>query len=176
MQLKTIDTAIGMVFLYLLLTFVASAILEVIARALNWRAKNLHDALGVLLADSRILTPTDVYRSPLVVALSRDARSIPRWDILERMGWRERRELAPPSYIPPATFSAVVLESMISLAAARAWAGGPSEQDRKAPDLSPEGSVEAARVVVRRYSLDGTPEALISVVKTTLATQGSSVQ
>src|SRR5579863_3310386 len=175
MSLRTIDIAIGIVFLFLLLTFVASALLEIISKALNWRAKNLHDAIGVMLADSRLLTPSDVYRNPLVLALSRDACSISRWDVLERMGWREHQRMVPPSYIPPATFSAVVLETVINHAAARSWAE-TLDHDRKPLYLFPDGAVEAARSVVDWYSIQGERDALLSVLRTALATQGSSIQ
>jgi hypothetical protein len=165
MSLKTIDTAIGIVFLYLLLTFMASAILEVFARARNWRAKNLFDAVGSMLVTSRLLSAEDVYRNPLVIALSRVASSIPRLDVLERAGWRAHKQLVPPSYIPAGTFSAVVLENLIDQAAA---SGGI--------ELSPDGAIKAVREVVEKQSSAHQDDALLSLLKTTLATQGSSIQ
>ena len=162
MSLKTLDVAIGAVFLYLLLTFVASALLEVVARALNWRAKNLHEAIEAMLRGSKLLNATAVYRNPLVVALGRDSAAVSRLDVLERMGWRQSRTRIAPSYIPPATFSAVVLECLMN------------KSETKPAELSPDGAIKAVRDVVGQQS--GNSDALLSVLRTTLATQGSSIQ
>jgi hypothetical protein len=165
MSLKTLDVLIGTVFLYLLVTFLASAVLETISRALNWRAKNLYDAIESMLAGSGLLNHNDVYNNPLVLALSRDAKNIPRADFLERMGWRAHGTSTPPAYIPAATFSAVVLESLINKAASSA---------AKPVELSPDGAIEVVRALVQNQANQS--DALLSTLKTTLATQGSSIQ
>jgi hypothetical protein len=163
MSLKTIDVAIGIIFLYLLLTFLASAIVELISRILNWRARNLYDAIENMFANSKLLCADDVYKNPLVIALSRNASTIPRLDFLERMGWRKRPDHTPPAYIPSTTFSAVVLERLIN---------GPA----KAPAaLSPDGAIAAVRDRAEAAQ-GGGGDALLSLLKTTLATQGDSIQ
>lgn len=174
MSLKTLDVAIGAVFLFLLLTFVASAILEIVARGWNWRAKNLHAAVEIMLEGTHLVTAKDVFNNPMVLALSQRAGSIPRMDILERMGWRERKDRTPPSYIPAATFSAAVLEVILKKA-------GNSERNHRdksltvrLPELSPEGAIKAVREVVGTQA--NSTSALLSVLITTLASQGSSIQ
>ena len=49
MQLKAIDVAIGMAFLYLLLTFLASAVVELVSNIRNWRSQILYFALEKML-------------------------------------------------------------------------------------------------------------------------------
>ncbi len=168
MSLRTLDVAIGTVFLFLLLTFVASAILETISRAMNWRAKNLCEAIASMLEGSELVTVSDVVHNPMIVALGRDATFVSRLDILERMGWRMLDERVPPSYIPPATFSGVMLEVLLRKAAARL----PAE--RASVELSPDGAIKAIRIVVGMQL--NSSDALASVLITTLATQGSSIQ
>src|ERR1700720_1144812 len=101
---KTLDVAIGVTFLYLLLTFVASAIVELISTSRNWRARMLHDAIRNMLRWSGLVTIDDVYGSPLIVALSREVAA-PSWlDLLQTFGLRPPGT-GLPSYIPAATFS-----------------------------------------------------------------------
>lgn len=168
MSFKTLDVAIGTVFLFLLLTFIASAVLETTSRAMNWRARNLYEAIAIMLEGSELVELADVVHNPMVVALGRDARSISRLDILERMGWRMLDDRVPPSYIPPATFSGTVLEVLLRKAAASL----PTE--RHSVELSPDGAIKAIRVVVGTQL--NSSDALSSVLITTLATQGSSIQ
>lgn len=163
MSLKTIDVAIGIIFLYLLLTFLASAIVEVISRILNWRARNLYDAIATMLAGSKLIGAEDVYQNPLVIALSREASTIPASDFLERMGWRHHADRTPPAYIPAATFSGVLLDHFL------ARSGGDAAK------LSPEGAVATVRALAEATSQGG-GDALLSMLRTTLATQGDSIQ
>jgi len=168
MSLKTLDVAIGTVFLFLLLTFIASAILEFISRTMNWRAKNLYAAIASMLEGSELVTPAVFVDNPMIVALGRDSRFISRFDILERMGWRPPNKRVPPSYIPPAIFSGAVLEVLLREAAVHLSA------EQRPVDLSPDGAITAIRLVVGAQ-LDSS-DALSSVLITTLATQGSSIQ
>ena len=168
MSLKSIDVAIGAVFLFLLLTFLASAILEIISRAMNWRGRNLYEAIAGMLEGSKLVKPLDVVSSPMVVALGRDPKLIPRIDVLERAGWRPPCKRVPPSYIPPATFSGAILEVLLREGAAQL------STDGRSAELSPDGAIKAIRAVFGEQ-LDS-KDALSSVLITTLATQGSSIQ
>src|SRR5262249_20857478 len=143
-----------------LLTFLASAIVEVISRILNWRARNLHDAIKTMLSGSNLMNAEKVYQNPMVVALSREASTIPRLDFLERSAWRKTTDRTPPAYIPAGTFSGVVLEHLMGLG--------------QASSLSPEGAIASVRKSVESAEPGG--DALLSLLKTTLATQGESIQ
>src|SRR5438552_2232510 len=103
---KTVDVAIGVVLLYLLVTLVASVILELISTTHNWRAEMLHDAIENMLgkADSALLSVGDIYGHPLVLALCRSAGTHSWIDFMEKFGWKGPAENTgtPPSYMPPA--------------------------------------------------------------------------
>src|SRR5262249_43029615 len=160
MSLKTIDVAIGIIFLYLLLTFLASAIVEVISRILNWRARNLHDAIKTMLSGNTWRRGGRVTQNPLVVALGREAWTIPRLVFRERSGGRKPTDRTPPAYTPAGTFSGVVLEHLMGLG--------------QASSLSPEGAIASVRKSVESAEQGG--DALLSLPKTTLPTQGESIQ
>jgi hypothetical protein len=166
LPLKTIDVAIGIALLYLMLTFAASAFVEMVSTICNWRAKMLHDAIVNMLGGSRLLYAEDIYENPLIQALGRKYAAKSWLDFTERFGWRPRGT-TPPSYIPPATFSAAVLEGIIN-------------KSGRAPDLSPEGMIQLLRPLLGDKT-DGEPDelhhdALRSLLVTTLITQGGSIQ
>jgi len=71
-SLKTIDIAIGVALLYLLLTLAASAVLEIVSSILNWRAHILHDAIANMLRNSSLATVDEIYANPLILALCRN--------------------------------------------------------------------------------------------------------
>jgi hypothetical protein len=160
---KTLDVAIGIAFLFLILTFVASATVELISTIRNWRAQMLHDAIGNILRNSNLLTVAHIYDNPLVVALGRDDAARSWVDLFERFGWRRHGQTgSQPSYIPAATFSGAVLDGLIGQTTPK--------------DLSPDGTIQALRQVLANNAKPDQKDALRSVLETTLAVQGSSVQ
>ena len=87
-----LDVAIGLVFIYLLLSLLVTAGTELIAAWLNWRADNLRKGL------QRILDPTlaqRLYDHPLIKKLSKSDR------------W--------PSYIPSGTFALALVDVIVNL-------------------------------------------------------------
>lgn len=171
LPLKTLDVAIGIALLYLLLTFVASALLELISTARNWRAWMLHDSIANMLKRSRLLNADEVFNSPLVLALSRDNAAKSWIDLLEPFGWRPRVGGTPPSYLPASTFSAAVLEGLMN-------------KSGLSSDLSPDGTLGVLRTALATSPQNPdeqaepvrSEDALRSVLQTTLALQGPSVQ
>jgi hypothetical protein len=160
---KTLDVAIGIAFLFLIVTFVASALVELISTILNWRAQMLYDAIGNMLKSCNFLTVTDIYDNPLIVALGRNDAARSRIDLFERLGWRPPNQMgSQPSYIPAATFSGAVLDCLIAKAATKV--------------LSPDGTITALGQLLANNPKADPPDALRSVLETTLATQGPSVQ
>jgi hypothetical protein len=160
MFLKTLEVAIGVVFLYLLLTFVASAILEGIAILFNWRAKTLYQTIDLMLQGVPRVSVQKVYRNPMVRALGRNASRVSRLNLVERLAWHESRTRIAPSYIPPAVFSAAVLDILL-----------PKPVNKDA--LSPEGYIKALR---ERVAGQQQSNGLLSILRTTLITQGPSIQ
>jgi len=160
MFLKTLEVAVGVVFLYLLLTFIASAILEGIAILFNWRAKTLYQTIELMLQGVPRVSVQRIYRNPLVRALGRNAASVSRFNAVERLGWHEARTKIAPSYIPPAVFSAAVLDILLPKSVSK-------------DDLSPEGYIKALR---ERVAGQQHSSGLLSLLRTTLITQGPSIQ
>jgi hypothetical protein len=95
-----LDVAIGLVFLYLVLSLVCSALNETLSSILSWRAKFLREGIANLL-DPKDFTKgerlmEELYRHPLIDGL---VRPVARW--------RRKRY---PSYIPAQTFVAALLD------------------------------------------------------------------
>ena len=177
-QLKAIDVGIGIAFCYLLLTFVAGAIVELLSALRNWRGRILRDAIENMLAGSRLVCLADIYDNPLIIGLgqNRIGKSLlhPRiwlgWERIDRGNTSQFRRL--PSYIPAATFSAAVLEKLLDSA--------------RTIVLSPDGAIEWLRSLIcaerREDKQEGMHaglrqgDALRSILETTLVTQGASIQ
>ncbi|MEN3280737.1 MAG: hypothetical protein V7607_1877 [Solirubrobacteraceae bacterium] len=105
-DLPALDVALGLAFLYFLLSTVCSAINEGIASALGWRAKTLEDAIGNLLAHGEWKhdgqakdLASEVFDHWRIRALVRDPDS----------SIRRRNK---PSYMPPRAFSLAVAETL----------------------------------------------------------------
>jgi hypothetical protein len=152
MSLHAIDTAIGMVFVYLLLTLIASVVVEQISTARGWRGQMLRDAIDELLARDGI-TADQIYTSPYVRCLLHEPTRC------------EQTAKRLPSYIPAQAFSSSLLAGL--------W-----EQCRTLygdlPTAKPDATVEA----LSRYAdsrLAGN-SSLRSLILTTTALQGPSVQ
>jgi hypothetical protein len=162
---KTIDVAIGIVFLYLLLTFAASVFAEFISTIRNWRAQILYESIQRMLKSGN-LNVQDLYTNPLIIGLGQDEKNLPLWGILEKLGWHPPGgDGGPaPSYLPAAVFSAVVLEQIM---AARI-----TNEDKPQTEMSPEKAIAE----VRTWAAGDSSCALKSVLNISLATQGASIQ
>jgi len=85
------DVALGLMFIYLILGLICSAVQEIIAGALGFRSKTLRRGIENLLADPNIEDLSSrVYEHPLVAKLSRVGKN--------------------PSYIPARNFAVALLD------------------------------------------------------------------
>lgn len=130
-----VDVGIGLLFIYLILSLLASEIQELITTLFQWRAKHLREAIEILLAGES-QTPVDanstekatvqieldyakqlannLYHHPLLRSLNQEARGI-----IGRIGQLTSRltnttkifsgDTSAPSYIPSGTFAATLL-------------------------------------------------------------------
>lgn len=87
-----LDVAVGLVFVYLLLSLVVTAGSELIASCLNWRAHTLRQAIQQFLDPA---LAEKLYDHPLIKKLSRRSRG--------------------PSYIPSATFALALVDVIADL-------------------------------------------------------------
>lgn len=99
-----LDVAIGLFFIYLILSILASGIQELIATVLEWRAKQLKEAIQILLGDTEANDPSakqaqkiadNLWNHPLIQSLNQ--RKI-------------LRSSFGPSYISSKMFAATLLE------------------------------------------------------------------
>ncbi len=122
-----LDVAIGLVFIYLILSLLASEIQELLTTLFQWRAKHLRDAIEVFLAGGND-TPDEeqvkdlvsrLYEDPLLKNINQEskslvakgARKITRWLIPgNRKGAFGFNQSSGPSYIASETFSTSLLE------------------------------------------------------------------
>lgn len=61
---QVLETAIGLVFVYLLLCLLCSGIKEAVARVLAWRSKTLEDALTNLIENPELID--EIFKNPLI--------------------------------------------------------------------------------------------------------------
>ena len=167
MQLKAIDVAIGMAFLYLLLTFLASAVVELVSNIRNWRSQILYFALEKMLEGNSAVDVKLFYDHPLIQALATNQSGRSWMDLLERGGWKPPGGTASPvAYVPAAIFSGVVLEFI-------------RRSDPGRTTLTPEDEIKA---VAKWLNTDAprsyrhTAAALHAIIENAIATQGNSIQ
>lgn len=127
-----IEVAIGLVFIYLILSLVASEIQDIISTLLQWKAEHLKRSIEVLLAGNDAKSKevaqafaNKLYQKPLIRSLNQEATgTIGRAfrlvtqaiGAVYRQITRTRnafgKETSGPSYIPPEAFSQALLESL----------------------------------------------------------------
>lgn len=95
-----LEVALGLIFVYLVLSLVCSALNETISSVLSWRAKFLREGVANLLdpkdAENGRALMEKLYENPLIDGL---VRPVSRW--------RRKRY---PSYIPAQTFVAALVD------------------------------------------------------------------
>lgn len=137
-----LDVAIGMAFVYLLLSLLCSAAAEVIAGILGLRAKNLEAGIRSLFSDGfgpgNNAFVRQIYEHGLVRGLYRDAAIdlVPAaktqiTTLYEKATGKTGRQL--PSYIPARTFSLALIDI---LAAAGKSIGTPANTETSPPTMA----------------------------------------
>ncbi|PMB16634.1 hypothetical protein CEN48_01725 [Fischerella thermalis CCMEE 5282] len=136
-----LDVAIGLIFIYLILSLLASEIQELIATVFQWRAEHLKKSIEILLAgdvesaeEAHVIQLANrIYDNPLVKNINQEAKglfvTIPRkitWAIgsLYRMVKKPRpgtdkstsifgeKKHSGPSYIPADIFATTLVETL----------------------------------------------------------------
>ena len=92
------DVALGLVFVYLVLSFVCTALNETVASLFAWRADTLREGIANLLGSDE--ERKRIYEHPIVAGMIRQKS---RW-------WH--RDVRYPSYIPANVFTAAVLNPL----------------------------------------------------------------
>lgn len=106
-----LDVAIGLTFMFLLISLLVTTIQEWLAGMLKWRAANLFDALTNLLntpASNDLVV--DLYRHPIIQSLYRRPTSAPT----ATSEFRAHAKGLLPSYIPSRSFAIALLDVLRS--------------------------------------------------------------
>jgi hypothetical protein len=90
-----IDVAIGLAFVFALLSLICSSVTELVSQLLGWRAQTLEQGIRNLISDQA--TRAAFYRHPLIQSLGNPKAS---------------GERAHPSYLPARLFALVLLDVM----------------------------------------------------------------
>jgi len=120
-----LDIAIGLIFIYLIASLLASEIQELVSTVLQWRAKHLRESIQNLLAGGQGTDKDEqignfleaIYNDPLIKNMNQSSRGLigafGRW-IYRNVFYRGRsvfgRSTTAPSYISPETFATALLE------------------------------------------------------------------
>jgi hypothetical protein len=126
-----VDIAIGLIFIYLILSLLASEVQEVLTTIFQWRAKHLQESIQTLLtgetddATQSTLTPEQLevlqkgkqltqslYGHPLIKSLNyQKTGRIAQWmRVITRL--IDRNPMSGPSKIPSGTFASSILETL----------------------------------------------------------------
>jgi hypothetical protein len=134
-----LDTAIGLLLLYLLLSLIASGIQELLEAKLKVRATNLESGLRELLQDKDGTGITShIYNHPLIFGLYRGTYNPAKI--------RERLSTTLPTYIPAANFAAALMDIIVR---------GPVEVEGKCAAPTAEVTFESLRAAVAAGSFVG---------------------
>ncbi|HWW59993.1 MAG TPA: hypothetical protein VN181_01370 [Thermoanaerobaculia bacterium] len=134
-----LDVAIGIIFLYLLMSLICSAAAEIFESFLKYRARDLERGIRELLHDPKLVQ--ELYDHPLISGLYKRRYSA-------------RRKGALPAYIPSRTFAMALLD--LVPAGAGPQAKGPVAEDK--PDRSPGSRILNWFRDAKRAFLDETPQ------------------
>lgn len=126
-----VEIAIGLVFIYLILSLLTSEIQELIATVLQWRAEHLKKSIENLVTGGDRNEPIyrkfvdELYNSSLIRSLNQEAKGVfaeafrqmaRSISTVFRQITRSRnvfgQQTSGPSYIPPTTFSSALLQTI----------------------------------------------------------------
>jgi hypothetical protein len=126
-----IDIAIGLIFIYLILSLLTSEIQELITILLQWRAEHLKRSIENLIAGEAIDDPVyqdftdELYSSPLIKTLNQEAKGLLAVSLRQIIRFLTgivytvtktqsvfRKQRSAPSYIPADTFATALLQTL----------------------------------------------------------------
>ncbi|MEH2321473.1 hypothetical protein [Nostoc sp.] len=121
-----VDITVGLVFIYLILSLLASEIQELIATFLQWRAKHLKNSIELLVAGGSETEESDItkarnlvqklYNDPLINTLNQQAKEKVEKPFRENTKSSNKKALgdkqSAPSYLPSETFAITLLDTL----------------------------------------------------------------
>ena len=124
-----LDIAVGLIFIYLILSLLASELQELLSTILQWRARHLKQSIDIMLAGgSEVESPersraiqlaNELYNSPLINTLNQeykpatqDEAGISNQNQSDKKVKIFGRRSSGPSYIPSETFAITLIETL----------------------------------------------------------------
>ncbi|MBN3950442.1 MAG: hypothetical protein HWQ38_29840 [Nostoc sp. NMS7] len=121
-----VDITVGLVFIYLILSLLASEIQELITTFLQWRAKHLKNSIELLLAGGSETEESDItkarnlvhklYNDPLINSLNQQTKEKIEKQFRENTKSSNKKPLgdkqSAPSYLPSETFAITLLDTL----------------------------------------------------------------
>jgi hypothetical protein len=150
-DIAALDVALGLIFVFVILSLVCSAIMETISSILRWRADYLRKGLRSLLNEDLM---EEVFRHPLVDPLVRSSRDlspalrkVPA--VRRAVAWWRRERY--PSYLPSRT----VISALLSL---------DVEAKTKEAAATADQALVRVRAAVQQIPVDRVREALTALL------------
>jgi len=151
MGFALLDVAIGMTFMYLLLSLICSAVNEMISAILKARAKFLEEGIGHLLEDEAF--KEQFYSHPLIRSLSREVNPL-----LKKVGIKDA-----PSYIPARNFALALMDLLQPGTGTRATLAPTSTEAPVGPGTA--GSLVATLTEGQSPAPPGVQRALVALIQ-----------
>ncbi|KAB8335787.1 hypothetical protein SD80_005885 [Scytonema tolypothrichoides VB-61278] len=122
-----VDIALGLIFIYLILSLLTSEIQELVTTLLQWRAKHLKKSIQLLVAGGSETQQSDIddatilvhklYQDPLINTLNQQSQEIVEKELQQLNQLRVdpktlKGKQSAPSYIPSETFAITLLEAL----------------------------------------------------------------
>jgi hypothetical protein len=123
-----LDVAIGLMFIFLILSLLASELQELLTTILQWRAKHLKDSIEIFLAGGSGTREEEqvkdlvsrLYDDPLIKNINQEAKGLISGSVRQltrmfpgnRKGAFGTNQTTGPSYIAPDTFATSLLERL----------------------------------------------------------------
>ena len=159
-----LDVAIGLVFIFLLLSLICSAINEMIENWLKWRATHLEQGIRELLYDPDGTDLTNkIYNHPLIYGLF--------WGDYDpkKMKCRFLRRTNLPSYIPSRNFALALMDVILPAnQTTLSGAVGATAPSPAAPASPPGGATPPSPVQSLRDAIDSIQNAKVQQALRTL--------
>jgi hypothetical protein len=160
-----LDVAIGLVFVYLVLGLLASALAETLEQYLRYRADYLTQGIEKLLLGGSVDLRKRLYDHPLIKSLYTPSR-------MERLG-----RAGGPAYIPSRQFVLALLD-MAATSPQPAAAAGAAAGGAPTPPPSPLGTMTVAQMlqaIAANERSKAIPSSLATALRTLIADAGDDV-
>ena len=157
-----LEVAIGMIFIYLLLSLICTAINEAIASWINKRGQNLFAGIKNLLNDPMFTgLAQQLYTHGLVASISQDAANTAK---LNR----------PPSYMPSHTFALAMLDIRSSRGVGESWQDVINQRHEEVNEAKAKLAAASGDVGLRKAVADA--EAALARARAEAETAASAKQ